>query len=71
MNTEIMKQFEGLEVNDLSSISGGWWDFSGLFSVFSPATSVDQLNGKWPVRNPPKACSPYGTGGTPNSCNGI
>ena len=44
---------------------------SGLLGGLAPSPTLDQLNGKWPIIHPSKPCSPYGIGGTPNSCNGI
>lgn len=75
MSTDAMKQFKSLSNEKLMHIAGGWsgWGdiLQGLLGGFAPSPTVDQLNGKWPVRNPPKPCSPYGTGGTPNACNGF
>ena len=75
MNTKTIAQFDDVDTDVLITVivgAGGWADvLSGLLGGFAPSPTVDQLNGKWPVRNPPKACSPYGTGGTPNSCNGF
>lgn len=75
MNTDVMKRFKSLSNENLMHIAGGWSGLGdilqGILGGFAPSPTVDQLNGKWPVRNPPKPCSPYGTGGTPNACNGF
>ena len=44
---------------------------SGLLGGLAPSPTLDQLNGKWPIIHLSKPCSPYGIGGTLNSCNGI
>lgn len=44
---------------------------SGLLGGLAPSPTLDQLNGKWPIIHFSKSCSPYGIGGTLNSCNGI
>lgn len=75
MNTTSLEQFVTLNSTDLAAVEGGWggWGdaLAGLLGGFAPSPTLDQLNGKWPIRKPPKSCSPYGTGGTPNFCNGI
>ncbi|MGT2923793.1 Blp family class II bacteriocin [Streptococcus caviae] len=70
MNTQVFEQFEIMTKEELSKIEGG---FGGLFlggaiSAFDGGgVTLEQLNGI--DRSTPKSCSPYGTGGTPNSCN--
>ena len=72
MNTKMMEQFEIMDTDMLAKVEGGWGDMlSGLLGGLAPSPTLDQLNGKWPIRHPSKPCSPYGIGGTPNSCNGI
>ena len=72
MNTKMMSQFEIIDTDMLAKVEGGWGDMlSGLLGGLAPSPTLDQLNGKWPIRHPSKPCSPYGIGGTPNSCNGI
>ena len=70
-----LEEFETLTDAQLSVIEGGgssWGDaLAGLLGGLAPSPTLDQLNGKWPVRHPSKTCSPYGTGGTPNACNGF
>ncbi len=68
----MMEQFEIMDTDMLAKVEGGWGDMlSGLLGGLAPSPTLDQLNGKWPIRHPSKPCSPYGIGGTPNSCNGI
>ena len=45
--------------------------FVSVFRTVLDNPILDQLNGKWPIIHLSKPCSPYGIGGTPNSCNGI
>ena len=72
MNTKMMEQFEIMDTDMLAKVEGGFGDMlSGLLGGLAPSPTLDQLNGKWPIRHPSKPCSPYGIGGTPNSCNGI
>nr|WP_025171748.1 bacteriocin class II family protein [uncultured Streptococcus sp.] len=72
MDTKMMEQFEIMDTDMLAKVEGGWGDMlSGLLGGLAPSPTLDQLNGKWPIRHPSKPCSPYGIGGTPNSCNGI
>lgn len=72
MNTKTMSQFEMMDTEMLAKVEGGFGDMlSGLLGGLAPSPTLDQLNGKWPIRHPSKPCSPYGIGGTPNSCNGI
>ena len=75
MNTKTMSQFEMMDTEMLAKVEGGfggWGDvFSSLLGGLAPSPTLDQLNGKWPIIHPSKPCSPYGIGGTPNSCNGI
>ena len=68
----MMEQFEIMDTDMLAKVEGGWGDMlSGLLGGLAPSPTLDQLKGKWPIRHPSKPCSPYGIGGTPNSCNGI
>ncbi|MEZ7599405.1 MULTISPECIES: ComC/BlpC family peptide pheromone/bacteriocin [unclassified Streptococcus] len=72
MNTKMMLQLEVMDTEMLAKVEGGFGDMlSGLLGGLAPSPTLDQLNGKWPIRHPSKPCSPYGIGGTPNSCNGI
>ncbi|MGZ9814172.1 bacteriocin class II family protein [Streptococcus sp. V913] len=72
MDTKMMEQFEIMDTDMLAKVEGGWGDMlSGLLGGLAPSPTLDQLNGKWPIRHPSKPCSPYGIGGTLNSCNGI
>lgn len=72
MNTKMLSQLEVMDAEMLAKVEGGWGDMlSGLLGGLAPSPTLDQLNGKWPIRHPSKPCSPYGIGGTPNSCNGI
>ena len=42
---------------------GGWrYAFWFLLGGLAPSPTLDQLNGKWPIRHPSKPCSPYGIG---------
>ena len=68
----MMLQLEVMDTEMLAKVEGGFGDMlSGLLGGLAPSPTLDQLNGKWPIRHPSKPCSPYGIGGTPNSCNGI
>ena len=75
MNTKTMSQFEMMDTEMLAKVEGsfgGWGDMlSGLLDGLAPSPILDQFNGKWPIIHLSKPCSPYGIGGTPNSCNGI
>ena len=72
MNTKMMLQLEVMDTEMLARVEGGFGDMlSGLLGGLAPSPTLDQLNGKWPIRHPSKPCSPYGIGGTPNSSNGI
>ncbi|HFR3816026.1 TPA: ComC/BlpC family peptide pheromone/bacteriocin [Streptococcus suis] len=75
MNTKIMERFEEIRGDRLLDIKGGFpWGtlFSGAIDAMDGGgPTLDQLNGKWPKRNPPRPCTPFGTGGTPNACNGL
>ena len=70
-----VKKFEVMADTTLANVKGGWrgWGeaLAGLLGGLATSPTLDQLNGKWPIRRPSKMCSPYGTGGTPNSCNGV
>ena len=69
MNTKMMLQLEVMDTEMLAKVEGGFGDMlSGLLGGLAPSPTLDQLNGKWPIRHPSKPCSPYGIGGTPNSC---
>lgn len=75
MKIDRKKHFIPLSNEQLMLVTGSWsgWGaaLQGLLGGLAPSPTLDQLNGRWPIRNPPKACGPYGTGGTPNSCNGL
>ena len=75
MNTKMMEQFEIMDTDMLAKVEGGfggWGDMlSALLGGLALSSTLDQLNGKWPIIHLSKPCGPYGIGGTPNSCNGI
>ena len=75
MNTKMMEQFEMMDTEKLAKVEGGfggWGDMiSGLLGGLALSPTLDQLNGKWSIIHLSKPCSPYGIGGTSNSCNGI
>ena len=75
MNTKTMSQFEMMDTEMLAKVEGGfggWGDMvAGLLGGRSTFSNFGSINGKWPIIHPSKPCSPYGIGGTPNSCNGI
>lgn len=65
-----MNQMKKLSIAELERvIGGGGIDLTGLASIFGPTytpwEALEIMNG---VNRPtPHSCSPYGTGGTPNS----
>ncbi|HJG03658.1 MAG TPA: hypothetical protein K8V99_03600 [Megamonas funiformis] len=69
-----MKKFKPLENKNLAAIVGGngWGDvLLGLLGGFAKSPTVEQLNGGATKNFKAYNCGPYGTGGTPNSCNFI
>lgn len=67
-----MNEFKTINEDKLLHIEGGFW---GLFlggtisALDGGGVTLDQLNGGRTRGFKACTCSPYGTGGTPNSCN--
>ena len=70
MKTQSIEKFEPTNDESLSQVNGRFWGslFAGFAQAYDGGVTLDQLNGHV-IRHPSRPCSPYGTGGTPNSCN--
>lgn len=67
-----MENLRELSLEELESINGGfgWGDaILGLLGGFAKPPTLEQLNGGATKNFKAHSCSPYGQGGTPNSCN--
>lgn len=70
---ELNKKYKELTNEECRTVIGGHWigdilgAIGGAAHPVNPQKVVNQLNGRPAVK--PRSCSPYGTGGTPNSCN--
>ncbi|MGT2912739.1 bacteriocin class II with double-glycine leader peptide [Streptococcus criceti] len=69
MKTQAIKKFEVINDEGLAQVKGGYFGalLAGLAQAYDGSVTLDQLNGRV-IGHSSNTCSPYGNGGTPNSC---